>query len=136
MFWIGKLLGLVAIGKSFAEAELFKTLLSSVTAVVGFTVIAGMITGALLLLGIYGCYFWMVSSGISISLSIGIIVGVMVLILLVLAYTVRSYLKVLYSLPQSFRENDPEHPIAGYLQAIIHSFVDGYSNGKSKRKRR
>ena len=136
MFWIGKLLGLVAIGKSFAEAELFKTLLSSLAAVVGCTVIAGVITGALLLLSIYGCYFWMVSSGVSVALAISIIVGVLVLLLLILAYTVRCYLKVLYSLPQSFRKNDPEHPIAGYLQSVVHSFMDGYSNGRTKRKRR
>ena len=136
MFWIGKLLGLFAIGKSFAEAELFKTLLSSLAVVVGFTVIAGVITGTLLLLAFYGIYFWMISSGISVALAIALIVGIMVLIVLGLACTVRCHLKVLYELPQSFRENDPEHPISGFLQSVVHSFVNGYSAGKTKRRRR
>lgn len=136
MFWIGKLLGLFAIGKSFAEAELFKTLLSSVAAVVGFTVIASVIAGTLLLLAFYGIYFWMISSGVSVALAIAIIIGLMVLMLLILGCAVRCHLKVLYTLPQSFRENDPEHPITGFLQSVLHSFVDGYSSGKTKRKRR
>ena len=135
MFWIGKLLGFLTRGKGFAEAQLFQVLFSSLIAVVGLTVIAGVITGALLLLAFYGSYLFLLSEGIASSSAIALIVLFMLIVVMILACAIRMHLKRLGVLPQLFKNHD-QNPVTNYLQSVFSSFMQGYSATKPKRKRR
>ena len=134
MFWIGKALGLLKLGKGIAEARLFQSLLSGLTAVVGFIVIAAMVTGALLLLALYGGYKYMLTLGVEPFMAAVIIGGIMLLAILVLVSYAQCYLRKLCELPRQFREI--ESPVSGYVQSVAESFKQGFNGIELNRKRR
>ena len=132
LFWIGKLLDILNIGKNMAETRIFQKFLSGMVALIAAIVVAATLAGALLLLGFYGIYLLLLTQGVSPLAAALIMAGVMLLVILALMRKAQCGLKKLAVLPQMLRgtESDTQH----FLKSVFASFMAGF-NGTSAPKK-
>ena len=120
---IGKIVGLITLGKGFTQTLMFRKFLSGVAAVVALTIITGMMVGSLMLVSIYGIYLALMNYGLEPTAAMFATVGIAVFITGLLIFFTLAHLRRLADVPKQLMQT--ESPVAQRMSTLADSFVDG-----------
>lgn len=131
-----KYLGLLSIGKGFIDKVVFQKLLRGLAAVVGLSVIGGILFGAIIITLLTILYFVLVqNAGVSnygaLAIDGLITIAILGFIISRIALYTKKIATVLAVITETFIPASPIAPITAPLSDIYHSFLSGL---KSKRE--
>ncbi|MBV8938606.1 MAG: hypothetical protein JO089_02040 [Alphaproteobacteria bacterium] len=128
---LGKLIGIVSMGKAFSTLPLLHRLLSGIVTLAILGVITAMMLGALLVGGMYLFYRMLLEHGLEQSAALLMVGGISVLVTLILAAVTAAYARRLMDLPRQIAGHGG---IASKFTGIADSFVEGLLTHKVERK--
>lgn len=120
---LGKVLGLISVGKAFSVTPMYKKFLSGVAAVAALTVISGMMIGTLLVGSLYAAYKGFLYSGMDPQAALIVTAGIAIIVTIVLIATTISYLRSLFDVPKRLLQ--AESPMASQVGGLADAFFDG-----------
>lgn len=127
-----KYIGLLSIGKGFIDKAVFQRLLVGVAAVVGLSVIAGIMIGAIYITLLYILYSALVvNTTLGSAWSLAIVGVITVATLALVVCKISQYSKKIAA--GSALLTQPSAP-TGIITDVINSFIDGFSTPSSQKQ--
>ncbi len=120
---LGSLLGLLTLTRPTINGPVFREFLSGVVAVVGLTVVTGMMGGTLLVCGMYMVLQAFIHNGMNADAALITTALITLVIFGVLVAITRNQLARLLDMPKSLVQH--EYPVPDQISTLAKSFMDG-----------
>jgi len=127
MSYLDKLLGIVGMGSTIANATLLRKFLTNVMLVMVLTAISGTMAGMILIAGFYGLYLGLVHYGVDPSTAALSIGGLTLIITIGLASLAVLRFRHLRDIPGVMSLNGP---IMSRVGEVADAFIDGLLTGR------
>ncbi len=120
---IGKLLGLYLLNRRVSERNVLRGFMGNLTAVVGLTIVTGMMAGTLLLAMVYGGYRFMLAQGTEPDAALFLTAGIVLLLTVISLLVTLLSMRRLVTSPDAIDRHEPN--ILSQAGDMVEAFISG-----------